>query len=243
MADPHIGQATWFHIHQFGNEGACGQTHEDSEFVVALAHGTFDTAPGADVTNPNGNPLCGKRLMATYQNKSVVLKVVDRCADCEQAANIDLSPTAFKILAPLEVGRLSGVQWDWTELPAGDPAATTPAPAPETEQAPAPAPRGVVVERRLLKARLPSVNHPEHISRNEGGADAEIESRSSIDVGNSPRDAEATVTDRTKRAITPDVGKPFKRRFNMADPIRLRRFYDAIQERDAMNQGVKASKY
>jgi len=112
------GQATWFHIsNPAGGDpqpGACGQIHTDSEFVCAVAHGTFDTYPGA-TGNPNTNPICGKNIKATYGGKSVTVTVVDRCADCDIATNIDISPVAFSVLADQSVGRLFDVEWDWTE--------------------------------------------------------------------------------------------------------------------------------
>ncbi|KAF8055612.1 hypothetical protein FPV67DRAFT_1679871 [Lyophyllum atratum] len=128
-------QTTWFHTGVA--PGACGQMHYDSEYVVALAFGTFDTYPGADPKDPNHNPVCNKTLKATYEGKSVVVMVVDRCADCYQAENIDLSPTAFSMIADQSKGRLFGVKWDWTDLPVG-PATGEQPPAPEASPKPTP---------------------------------------------------------------------------------------------------------
>ncbi|KAF8994825.1 RlpA-like double-psi beta-barrel-protein domain-containing protein-containing protein [Cyathus striatus] len=92
--------------------GSCGTVINDSDYSAAVAHALFDTYPGAG-SNPNANPICGRNLRLTYQGRSVTVKVVDRCADCEGMYNVDLTSTAFQQLAPLSVGRLFGVQWDW----------------------------------------------------------------------------------------------------------------------------------
>lgn len=42
--------------------GACGQTHSESELVVALSYA--DSDPYTPNGNPNNNSLCGKRLRA-----------------------------------------------------------------------------------------------------------------------------------------------------------------------------------
>jgi len=115
------GQATWYHISNPAGgppqPGACGQIHTDSGFVAAVAHDVYDSYPGAGA-NPNTNPICGKKIKVTYLvngvNRVIVVKVVDRCADCP-GLNIDLSPVAFSVLADQSVGRLSGVEWDYTE--------------------------------------------------------------------------------------------------------------------------------
>jgi len=113
----YTGDATWFYIANPSGgaptPGACGQIHNDNEYVCAVAHGTFDTYPGAGA-DPNTNPICGQNLKATYDGKSVVVKVVDRCADCDIPTSIDLSPVAFSQLADQSVGRLYNVLWEWT---------------------------------------------------------------------------------------------------------------------------------
>jgi hypothetical protein len=63
--------------------GACGVNSDDSSAIVAVSHFVFDAAQkGSD---PNQNPLCGKKIRATRFNeaaggmRSVDLTVVDRC--------------------------------------------------------------------------------------------------------------------------------------------------------------------
>lgn len=63
--------------------GACGIDSTDNDPIVAISHFTFDAAQtGSD---PNKNPLCGRKIRArrtnekTGQQVSVDLTVVDRC--------------------------------------------------------------------------------------------------------------------------------------------------------------------
>jgi hypothetical protein len=88
---------------------ACGQTHGDGDYVVALSHADFD--PSTPNGNPNNNPLCGRRLRASYNGKSVEVTVVDRCVACN-SGGLDLSPAAFGALADLGLGVIYGT-WDW----------------------------------------------------------------------------------------------------------------------------------
>ncbi|KAG7091843.1 hypothetical protein E1B28_008246 [Marasmius oreades] len=88
--------------------GACGITNTANELVAAVAATIFDNFPGA-TGNPNTNPICGVRAVVTFQDKSVTVLIVDRCEGCG-TTGINLSPTAFQFLAPLELARIP-VQW------------------------------------------------------------------------------------------------------------------------------------
>ncbi|PNS16301.1 Papain inhibitor [Sphaceloma murrayae] len=95
--------------------GACGVTSSSSEDIVAVSHVIFDAArTGSD---PNSNPLCGRRLRASRFNEqtgsqqSVDLTVVDRCVGCVPT-DIDVSISAFTKLAAEELGRVK-VTWAW----------------------------------------------------------------------------------------------------------------------------------
>ncbi|MCJ1268775.1 hypothetical protein MMC22_008663 [Lobaria immixta] len=95
--------------------GACGITSSDSDDICAVSHIIFDAvSKGSD---PNSNPLCGLKIRATRfdesvnAQRSVDLKVVDRCTGCAQT-DIDLSPGAFKKLADPVLGR-ADVTWAW----------------------------------------------------------------------------------------------------------------------------------
>ncbi|KAK4641598.1 hypothetical protein QC761_500460 [Podospora bellae-mahoneyi] len=89
--------------------GACGQLHQDSEFVVALSRTDFNTqTPGG---NPNNNLSAVAASAPAFEGKSVEVAVVDRCPACS-AGSLDLSPAAFSQLAYLGRGRIQG-SWVW----------------------------------------------------------------------------------------------------------------------------------
>ncbi|KAF7340468.1 Plant expansin [Mycena venus] len=93
--------------------GACGKTNNGHDLIVAVGHGIFDSYPGANKLNPNKNPICGKKLRATYGQKSVVVTVKDRCTGCAGAGDLDFTEAGFAKLASLNQGRIHGVQWEW----------------------------------------------------------------------------------------------------------------------------------
>ncbi|KAK3313221.1 RlpA-like double-psi beta-barrel-protein domain-containing protein-containing protein [Apodospora peruviana] len=99
------GEFTWYHT----GLGACGWTNSESEFVVALGHDRFD--PETPNGNPNRNRLCGRRVRANYNGRTIEATVVDRCAHC-QAGDLDLSPAAFRVFASQDAGRIRGT-WDF----------------------------------------------------------------------------------------------------------------------------------
>lgn len=88
--------------------GACGITSTFDSPIVAVSHLLFDTYPGATL-NPNDNPISGRKIMATYNRKRIIVTVADRCIGCEMW-DIDFSPASFGKIADVDVGRLNGVQ-------------------------------------------------------------------------------------------------------------------------------------
>ena len=66
--------------------GSCGITSSDNDDIVAVSHLVFDAASTG--SNPNANPLCGQMIRASRfdekvgAQRSVDLKVVDRCESC-----------------------------------------------------------------------------------------------------------------------------------------------------------------
>ncbi|KAM0464916.1 hypothetical protein ACHAPV_001907 [Trichoderma viride] len=81
--------------------GACGQTNYDSELVVAVSHSLYDRE----------HP-CGRNIRVYYQGRSVVVRVVDRCAGCAED-DLDLSPTAFEqVIGSKDIGRATAT-WEW----------------------------------------------------------------------------------------------------------------------------------
>lgn len=63
--------------------GACGIDSTDNDAVVAVSHYTFDAMSVG--SNPNANPLCGRKIRAkrvderTGKSVSIDLTVIDRC--------------------------------------------------------------------------------------------------------------------------------------------------------------------
>lgn len=82
-----------------------------------MSHIIYDAASTS--SNPNLNPLCGKKIRITHTDdrdgklKSIDVTVVDRCVGCK-ATDIDLSPGMFDKLAPAEEGRVVGT-WAWLD--------------------------------------------------------------------------------------------------------------------------------
>ncbi|KAJ6568986.1 RlpA-like double-psi beta-barrel-protein domain-containing protein-containing protein [Mycena capillaripes] len=93
--------------------GACGKTNKKQDLIVAVGHNIFDSYPGANLSNLNKNAICGKKLRATYGQKSVVVAVEDRCTGCPGADDLDFTETGFAKLASPTLGRIRGVKWEW----------------------------------------------------------------------------------------------------------------------------------
>ncbi|KAK5050920.1 hypothetical protein LTR84_003479 [Exophiala bonariae] len=104
---PYTGDLTYYDP----GLGACGVTSKDGDKIVAVSHLVFDAVSVG--TNPNANPLCGKKIRARRDNKSVDLTVVDRCTGC-QPTDIDITMEVFATLADIDQGRVL-VEWNWLE--------------------------------------------------------------------------------------------------------------------------------
>ncbi len=89
--------------------GACGKYSTATDAICAISHARYDAA--ANGPNPNTNPLCGRRIRASRNGRSVVVTVVDRCEGCGED-DVDFSPGAFQQLASLQEGRVR-VGWSW----------------------------------------------------------------------------------------------------------------------------------
>ncbi|POW21510.1 hypothetical protein PSHT_02317 [Puccinia striiformis] len=98
--------------------GACGIVSNDNSMIAAASQLLFDTFPGA-TPNPNLNPICGRKVKATYQGNSVEVEVVDRCVACA-VHDLDFSPAAFAKLGAMEKGRLHGMTWEWISTISSD---------------------------------------------------------------------------------------------------------------------------
>jgi hypothetical protein len=108
MTGTQTGQGTFYAT----GLGACGITNKDTDFIAAVSHLLFDNFPGYEAGDPNSNPVCNRKISATYQGKSVTVTVTDRCTGCAET-DLDFSPSAFDTIADPSVGRISGMQWVW----------------------------------------------------------------------------------------------------------------------------------
>ena len=88
--------------------GACGETSSNSDYIVAVSHSLFDET---DTGNPNNNPICGRKVKAFYEGKSVEATVVDRCEGCAHD-DLDFSPSAFTSIADKSLGRID-IKWEF----------------------------------------------------------------------------------------------------------------------------------
>ncbi|MFC5912536.1 RlpA-like double-psi beta-barrel domain-containing protein [Streptomyces pulveraceus] len=85
--------------------GACGQIFTNGDFVVALDSTMF----GAGYPAPN----CGRKVVVTYQGKSITATVLDE-SPVSGRYGIDLTPAAFRALAPLDQAKID-VTWRFAE--------------------------------------------------------------------------------------------------------------------------------
>ncbi|KAF1953160.1 hypothetical protein CC80DRAFT_527443 [Byssothecium circinans] len=106
-AQTHSGDLTYYGV----GLGACGVTATDADAIVSISHYTFDAAQRGHGSNPNNNPLCGRKIRARRGERSVDVTVIDRCTGC-QPTDLDVSPAVFKELADPGLGRV-GVEWAW----------------------------------------------------------------------------------------------------------------------------------
>lgn len=114
------GDATFYEL----GLTACGQTYTDSDYVAAISYKLFDINA---TPNPNSkfasvcestpltnidNANCGKKIRVYRDGKSVDVSIVDRCAGCEGEYDVDLSPSAFNVLATESEGRVP-ITWSY----------------------------------------------------------------------------------------------------------------------------------
>ena len=104
---PYTGDLTYYDP----GLGACGITSSDKDKIVAVSHLVFDAVSVG--SNPNNNPLCGKKIRARRNNRSVDLTVVDRCTGCKPT-DIDVTVNIFATLAEVDQGRVT-VEWNWLQ--------------------------------------------------------------------------------------------------------------------------------
>ncbi|OMJ20567.1 Papain inhibitor [Smittium culicis] len=100
LANPENSEFCGSMTHYSTGLGACGERHNDNDLVAAV-----NTSQYGGEANPNLAGVCGKCiLIKNHLGASVKVRAVDKCPECAYG-DLDLSPAAFKALAPLFVGR------------------------------------------------------------------------------------------------------------------------------------------
>ncbi|KAI1464592.1 RlpA-like double-psi beta-barrel-protein domain-containing protein-containing protein [Daldinia caldariorum] len=87
--------------------GACGKHNSASDHIVALSPAQY----GHDA-NPNKARVCGRVIHIRHAGRTASATVVDKCMACA-SGSIDVSPAVFRLLAPLDQGRVKGVEWGY----------------------------------------------------------------------------------------------------------------------------------
>jgi expansin (peptidoglycan-binding protein) len=106
-AQQHTGEATYYDFAD--GSGNCGfPATPDDLMVGAMNH--VDYA---------GSAACGSCVRLAGPNGSVDVRIVDQCPECP-AGDIDLSPDAFALIAPIESGRVP-ITWEYIACPVQGP--------------------------------------------------------------------------------------------------------------------------
>jgi len=130
IGQPMTGKMTFYNDVGFG---ACGtQINAATQNLVAMSFRWWTTP------NPNNDPICqGISVRVTFNGKTITVPVKDKCPSCD-ATHIDLSQAAFQRLAPLDVGVVNGITWQFVNSGGGNP----PPPGPPPPPPPPPPPGG-----------------------------------------------------------------------------------------------------
>lgn len=125
------GEMTYYN--NIGTDACGGQIDPVAQDLVAVSHVWWTAA------NPNDDPLCdGVSVQLTYDGQTLTLPVRDSCAACD-ATHIDVSQAVFQQLAPLSVGVLSPVTWQFVsssgQLGSAEKFAVQPSPTPSQSAA------------------------------------------------------------------------------------------------------------
>lgn len=94
------GEATYYDA---DGSGACGFAPSPGDLMVAAMN-----AP-----DYAGSAVCGSCAHVVGPDGEVTVRIVDLCPECP-SGNLDLSPQAFELIAPLPRGR---VPIEWREVP------------------------------------------------------------------------------------------------------------------------------
>lgn len=106
-AEMRTGEGTYYDFAD--GSGNCGfPATPDDRMVAAINH--VDYAESA---------ACGTCVRVTGPDGTVDVRIVDRCPECPEG-DLDLSPEAFSMIAPLEAGRVP-IRWEAIACPVSGP--------------------------------------------------------------------------------------------------------------------------
>lgn len=100
----YVGHAT-FYDDFAQSETACGGWHNAEEHIAAISHVFFDESTST-------SPHCGHQAIVKYNDKSVVVGIVDECEGCAEN-HIDLSPSAFAAIVDGDWKDIGEVTVEW----------------------------------------------------------------------------------------------------------------------------------
>ncbi|KAK0532200.1 hypothetical protein OC834_002687 [Tilletia horrida] len=90
------GKGTYYRV----GMGACGWHNDSDQFVAAIAQSQY-----------RGGSYCGRNARVCHNGTCVTVKLVDECPGCSYGS-LDLSPAAFRSLAPLRIGVID-ISWSF----------------------------------------------------------------------------------------------------------------------------------
>ncbi|KAL6636368.1 hypothetical protein U3516DRAFT_836988 [Neocallimastix sp. 'constans'] len=90
---------------------SCGLVDFDTQYYVAMNHEQYDSTL-SNYANPNSAAVCNTCIKVTYNGRSVIGKVIDKCPSCAAGA-IDVSLPLFRKLADPDLGVVN-VSWETT---------------------------------------------------------------------------------------------------------------------------------
>ncbi|PWN29544.1 hypothetical protein BDZ90DRAFT_217329 [Jaminaea rosea] len=90
------GRVTWYAGHSMDAPACGGARPSENDYVAAVPKMLASK--------------CGHHLLILHNGKTVKAKIVDWCQDCEDH-HLDVSPSTFKALAPLDVGDIKDVHY------------------------------------------------------------------------------------------------------------------------------------
>ncbi|MCJ1238273.1 Mucin-13 [Varicellaria rhodocarpa] len=109
LDQPCVGKITFYNVAQ--GTGACGEMHQNTELVVAVAAGMM----GSLSSGTDRNPLCDRTISITDPSTKITqtATVVDKCPGCT-GKGLDLSPALFDMFYPETKGFADNIEWHWT---------------------------------------------------------------------------------------------------------------------------------